>query len=99
MRRLHATALLFAYQRGAFLKELEQAKLIERTVEGRVHLFRLRQKPLPEAGAWIERQQRFWNGALDPAFANAEVKAYPAMVARRSGRECRCPGLSLSYVD
>jgi DNA-binding transcriptional ArsR family regulator len=47
------------------LKVLEQAQLIERTVEGRVHLFRLRQKPLQEAGAWIERHQRFWNGALD----------------------------------
>jgi DNA-binding transcriptional ArsR family regulator len=47
------------------LKVLEQAKLIERTVEGRVHRFRLRQKPLQEAGAWIERHQRFWNGALD----------------------------------
>ena len=47
------------------LKVLEQAKLIERTVEGRVHLFRLRQKPLQEAGAWIERNQRFWSGALD----------------------------------
>lgn len=47
------------------LKVLEQAKLIERTIEGRVHLFRLRQKPLQEAGAWIERHQRFWNGALD----------------------------------
>jgi DNA-binding transcriptional ArsR family regulator len=47
------------------LKVLEQAKLIERSVEGRVHRFRLRQRPLQEAGAWIERHQRFWNGALD----------------------------------
>lgn len=47
------------------LKVLEQAKLIERSVEGRVHLFRLRQKPLQEASAWIERHQRFWNGAVD----------------------------------
>jgi DNA-binding transcriptional ArsR family regulator len=47
------------------LKVLEQANLIERSVEGRVHRFRLRQKPLQEAGAWIERHQRFWNGALD----------------------------------
>jgi DNA-binding transcriptional ArsR family regulator len=47
------------------LKVLEQAKLIERTVEGRVHRFRLRQKPLQEAGTWIERHQRFWNGAVD----------------------------------
>lgn len=47
------------------LKVLEQAKLIERSVEGRVHRFRLREKPLQEAGAWIERHRRFWNGALD----------------------------------
>lgn len=47
------------------LKVLEDANLIERSVEGRVHLFRLRQKPLQEAGAWVERQQRFWHGALD----------------------------------
>lgn len=47
------------------LKVLEQAQLIERSVEGRVHRFRLRQKPLQEAGAWIERHQRFWNGAID----------------------------------
>lgn len=44
---------------------LEDAKLIERSVEGRVHFFRLRQKPLQEAGAWVDRQQRFWHGALD----------------------------------
>jgi DNA-binding transcriptional ArsR family regulator len=47
------------------LKVLEQAKLIERSVEGRVHRFRLRQQALRDAGAWIERHQRFWNGALD----------------------------------
>lgn len=47
------------------LKVLEEAKLIERSVEGRVHRFRLRQKPLHEAGAWVERQQRFWIGAID----------------------------------
>lgn len=47
------------------LKVLEQAQLIERSVEGRVHRFRLRQKPLQEAADWIERHQRFWNGALD----------------------------------
>jgi hypothetical protein len=30
-----------------------------------MHLFRLRQKPLQEAAAWIDRHQRFWNGAID----------------------------------
>ena len=47
------------------LKVLEQARLIERSVEGRVHRFRLRQQALQAAGTWIDRHQRFWNGAID----------------------------------
>jgi DNA-binding transcriptional ArsR family regulator len=47
------------------LKVLESARLIERTVEGRVHRFRLRRKPLQEAGEWIRRHQEFWTGAVD----------------------------------
>ena len=47
------------------LKVLEEAGLIERQVEGRVHLFRLRQKPLEDAERWIARQQAFWTGAVD----------------------------------
>ena len=47
------------------LKVLEQAGLVERTVAGRVHRFRLRQKPLKEAESWIARQQKFWTGAVD----------------------------------
>ena len=46
------------------LKVLERAGLVERTVEGRIHRFRLRQRPLQEAGGWITRHQAFWNGAL-----------------------------------
>jgi DNA-binding transcriptional ArsR family regulator len=47
------------------LKVLEQAGLIERTIEGRIHRFRLRQQPLKEAESWIARHQAFWNGAVD----------------------------------
>jgi DNA-binding transcriptional ArsR family regulator len=46
------------------LKVLERAGLVERTVEGRVHLFRLRRKPLDEAAGWIARHQEFWTGAI-----------------------------------
>jgi DNA-binding transcriptional ArsR family regulator len=46
------------------LKVLERAGLVERTIEGRVHLFRLRQKPLREAREWIARHQAFWEGAV-----------------------------------
>jgi len=47
------------------LKVLERAGLIERSVDGRVHRFRLRRKPLQEAESWIARHQAFWAGALD----------------------------------
>jgi|SRR6185437_6461208 DNA-binding transcriptional ArsR family regulator len=47
------------------LKVLERAGLVERTVEGRIHLFRLRRKPLKDAEQWIARQQAFWDGAVD----------------------------------
>ena len=46
------------------LKVLEQAGLVERTVEGRVHRFRLRRSPLQEAERWIARHQAFWTGAV-----------------------------------
>jgi DNA-binding transcriptional ArsR family regulator len=47
------------------LKVLEQAGLVERTVEGRVHRFRLRPKPLRDAAGWIARHEAFWAGAVD----------------------------------
>lgn len=47
------------------LKVLERAGLVERTIEGRVHRFRLRQKALQEAGGWIARHQAFRMGAVD----------------------------------
>ena len=47
------------------LKVLESARLIERSVEGRVHRFRLRREALEEAGSWIRRHQAFWAGAVD----------------------------------
>jgi DNA-binding transcriptional ArsR family regulator len=47
------------------LKVLEQAGLLERKVQGRVHQFRLRRKPLDDAAGWIERHRAFWTTAID----------------------------------
>ena len=47
------------------LKVLEEAGIVERTVHGRVHQFRLRQNRLQQAGNWIARHQAFWEGAVD----------------------------------
>ena len=46
------------------LKVLEEAGLVDRAVEGRVHRFRLRRKPLREAETWLARHQAFWTGAV-----------------------------------
>lgn len=47
------------------LKVLEEAGIVERKVEGRVHQFRLRRKALAQASRWIARHQAFWEGAVD----------------------------------
>jgi DNA-binding transcriptional ArsR family regulator len=47
------------------LKVLEQAGLVERRIEGRVHRFQLRRRPLRDAERWIARHQAFWTGAVD----------------------------------
>jgi DNA-binding transcriptional ArsR family regulator len=47
------------------LKVLEGAGLIERTIEGRVHRFRMRSEPLQDVAGWIARHQAFWTGAVD----------------------------------
>ena len=47
------------------LKVLEQAGIVERKVEGRIHHFRLRRRALEQAGRWIARHQAFWEGAVD----------------------------------
>jgi DNA-binding transcriptional ArsR family regulator len=47
------------------LKVLEQAGLVERRIEGRVHRFQLRRQPLHDAEHWIARHQAFWTRAVD----------------------------------
>jgi DNA-binding transcriptional ArsR family regulator len=46
------------------LRVLEEAGLVARSVEGRVHRFTLRRKPLREAEQWVVRHQAFWRGAV-----------------------------------
>jgi DNA-binding transcriptional ArsR family regulator len=46
------------------LRVLEEAGLVARSVEGRIHRFRLRRKPLQDAEQWLARHQAFWRGAV-----------------------------------
>lgn len=47
------------------IRALEEAGLVSRHVEGKVHRFRLVTKPLKEAQDWIARHQKFWENSLD----------------------------------
>jgi DNA-binding transcriptional ArsR family regulator len=47
------------------VKVLEQAGLVERTVEGRQHRCRLRAGTLEPAGDWLQRHERYWTERLD----------------------------------
>ncbi len=47
------------------LKVLENAKLLTRTKDGRIHHFKMNFAPLSEAHALIGRLEEFWNERLD----------------------------------
>src|SRR5688572_6505445 len=44
---------------------LENAGLVKRRRDGRVHCLALEAKPMKEAQAWIDRYRKFWEGNLD----------------------------------
>jgi DNA-binding transcriptional ArsR family regulator len=78
------------------LKVLEEAGLVVRTIEGRLHRFRLRRKPLRDAERWLSRHQAFWTGAvaqLDRLLSEADdATRSRSIVATSSFRSafCRC---------
>jgi len=55
------------------IRVLERARLVKRTVDGRVHRCALRAEPLQQAEQWIHHYRRFWEGALDSLARYVEV--------------------------
>jgi len=47
------------------IKVLEESRLLSREIDGRVHHCKLAPKAMKGAAAWLDRQQRYWNSALD----------------------------------
>jgi len=47
------------------IKVMEEAELIDRHVEGRIHHFRLNTVRLVEANQWVQAQLNFWENSLD----------------------------------
>lgn len=60
------------------LRVLENAGLVKRTVNGRIHNCVLEAIPLMGAGSWINHYQRFWGESLDALgdyFENSNEKS------------------------
>ena len=58
------------------LRVLEQAGLVQRTIQGRVHRCSLEAGPLADAGRWLSEYQVFWEHSLDAlaAFVTEEAE-------------------------
>ncbi len=75
------------------IKVLEAAGMIERTVQGRTHICRLKPEPLASANEWLAHYQQFWSDrldALDAALRADEptIKAKPTKkVARNTSKK------------
>jgi DNA-binding transcriptional ArsR family regulator len=46
------------------LRVLEEAGLVARAVDGRLHRFTLKRQALRDAEQWLARHQAFWRGAV-----------------------------------
>jgi len=55
------------------LKALENAGLLVREVDGRVHRMRLRGDGLKTASEWVDQYRKFWDTQLDRLSAFLEV--------------------------
>jgi DNA-binding transcriptional ArsR family regulator len=64
------------------VKVLENAGLLQRTIQGRTHVCRLDAAPLAEVDAWVETYRRFWNAHLD--LLERALRAEPATKTRKS---------------
>jgi len=47
------------------LRVLENAGLVRRKRDGRVHRLKLEAKPMQQAQAWIEEYRKFWEASFD----------------------------------
>lgn len=80
----HAISLAGA---SKHIQVLEQAGLLEREVQGRVHTCRLDAAPLHAGVEWLRHYERFWTtrlDALDALLRAADATAKPARARKRA---------------
>lgn len=70
------------------VKVLERAGLVQRSVQGRTHLCRLRAQPLHAGLEWLRHYEQFWKGRLDvlEALLREEDAREPAGRKRPRGK-------------
>ena len=70
------------------IQVLERAGLIQREIQGRVHVCRLDARPLHAGAEWIRHYERFWNRKLDvlEALLKAEDAIRPTAQKKRARR-------------
>ena len=76
------------------IQVLERAGLVQREVQGRVHVCRLDARPLHAGAEWLRHYERFWNTKLDAleALLKAEDAARPRRgSARKAPRKTPRP--------
>lgn len=80
----HAISLAGA---SKHIQVLEQAGLLDREVQGRVHTCRLDAAPLHAGVEWLRHYERFWNqrlDALDALLRAADAPTTPARARKRA---------------
>lgn len=65
------------------IRVLERARLVRRTVDGRVHHCTLDVAPLESANAWLRRYRRFWQESLGALARYVEPGEQPRARRRR----------------
>lgn len=76
------------------IQVLERAGLVQREVQGRMHICRLDAAPLHRGVEWLRHYERFWNARLDALEAllraeDAQAGAAPAARARTADARTR----------
>lgn len=65
------------------IQVLERAGLVEREIQGRIHVCRLAPEPLAHVAEWLRFYEKFWNKRLDALAALLEADDRAAKKPRK----------------
>jgi DNA-binding transcriptional ArsR family regulator len=71
------------------LRVLQNAGLVSRQKDGRVHRCRLRAEPMKDAAAWIEHYRQFWEAQLDSLARYLEDSANEEVRSKRGKQSAK----------